>query len=133
MADTMQTTPPRARLEHVNLTVRDARASAAWLGKVFGWTTRWEGRGSHSDGLSLHVGAPDEGSDYVALWQPDAPEEGGRANHVGVVVGDLDAVEAAVRATGRTPHHHADYAPGRRFYVFDAEGIEWEVVSYADR
>ena len=26
--------------------------------------------------------------------------------------------------------NHSDYAPGRRFYFFDPDGIEFEVVSY---
>jgi predicted enzyme related to lactoylglutathione lyase len=48
-----------------------------------------------------------------------------------VVVDDLDAVEAKVNAMGFTAHSHADYAPGRRFYFHDMDGIEIEVVSYA--
>jgi catechol 2,3-dioxygenase-like lactoylglutathione lyase family enzyme len=52
-------------------------------------------------------------------------------NHVGVVVEDLDATEAKVRAAGFAPHSHADYEPGRRFYFHDRDGIEFEVVSYA--
>jgi hypothetical protein len=28
------------------------------------------------------------------------------------------------------PFAHADYAPGRRFYFLDPDGIEYEVVSY---
>ena len=32
---------------------------------------------------------------------------------------------------GLTPFNHDDYEPGRRFYLFDRDGIEWEIVSYA--
>jgi hypothetical protein len=32
---------------------------------------------------------------------------------------------------GLTPFAHGDYEPGRRFYFFDPNGIEFEVVSYA--
>ena len=32
---------------------------------------------------------------------------------------------------GLKPFNHADYEPGRRFYFFDWDHIEWEVVSYA--
>ena len=46
-------------------------------------------------------------------------------------VDDLDATEARVVAAGLTPFNHGDYAPGRRFYFFDPDGIEYEVVSYA--
>jgi catechol 2,3-dioxygenase-like lactoylglutathione lyase family enzyme len=52
-------------------------------------------------------------------------------NHVGLVVDDLDAAEAVVIAAGLEPFNHADYAPGRRFYVFDWDGIEFEIVSYS--
>ena len=54
----------------------------------------------------------------------------GGLNHIGVVVDDLGAVEARVKAAGLVPHSHADYEPGRRFYFDDHDGTEWEVVSY---
>ena len=44
---------------------------------------------------------------------------------------DLNAAEAVVVAAGLEPFNHADYEPGRRFYFFDWDGIEFEVVSYA--
>lgn len=115
-----------SELEHVNISVADPEASARWLGEVFGWRVRWQGRTDR--GLTVHCGTD---ASYVALWEEGADRpEGGCLNHIGVVVDDLDAVEAHVRASGLVPHHHADYEPGRRFYVFDGDGIEWEVVSY---
>ncbi len=54
----------------------------------------------------------------------------GGLNHIGVVVDDLKAAEARVVAEGFEPHSHADYEPGHRFYFDDADGIEFEVVSY---
>jgi catechol 2,3-dioxygenase-like lactoylglutathione lyase family enzyme len=76
---------------------------------------------------------------YVALYTRDGqPGEGappsatrGGLNHIGVVVDDLDAVERRVLAAGFETHNHADYEPGRRFYFDDADGIEFEVVSYS--
>ncbi|PIE10738.1 MAG: glyoxalase [Rhodobacterales bacterium] len=121
-------------LEHVNVTVSDAAATARWLGDVFGWRIRWEGD-SKAGGHSKHVGGDDF---YVVAYQ--APEKSdlrgadyrstGWLNHIGVVVDDLNAVEERVRAAGFTPYNHGDYEPGRRFYFDDADGIEWEVVSY---
>lgn len=124
-----------AHLEHVNVTVRDPSATAAWLAEVFGWGVRWKG-GSIHGGESWHVGAA---GDYVALYSPPQPTAPapqsytlrGGLNHVGVVVDDLDGVEARVKQAGFTPHNHADYEPGRRFYFHDGDGVEWEVVSYA--
>jgi catechol 2,3-dioxygenase-like lactoylglutathione lyase family enzyme len=51
-------------------------------------------------------------------------------NHVGFLVGDLDAAERVVIEAGLKPFGHDDYDPGRRFYFFDWDGIEFEVVSY---
>lgn len=124
-----------ATLEHANVTVSDPAATAAWLGDVFGWQIRWQGGAIHG-GTSYHVGGADS---YVALYTPvKALEDGsvsyetrGGLNHIGVVVDDLDATEARVKEQGFTPHNHADYEPGRRFYFRDGDGIEWEVVSYA--
>lgn len=127
-----------ARLEHVNVTVADPRATAALLCDLFGWAIRWEGRAIHG-GVTVHVG---EAQTYLALYSGPGGGVDQRAadtsyrtraglNHVGVVVDDLDAVEAAVRARGHAPHSHADYDPGRRFYFREENGLEIEVVSYS--
>lgn len=125
-----------AKLEHTNLTVSDPDATAAWMGDVFGWKIRWAGA-AMGDGRTVHVGGD---GDYLALFSPGAPARSGESsynvigglNHVGVVVDDLDAAEARVRAAGFTPRNHADYDPGRRFYFDDADGIEFELVQYDD-
>lgn len=122
-------------LEHVNISVSNAAATAAWLQQVFGWHIRWEGD-SKAGGHSKHVGGADH---YVVAYQPPKPALGtggsysavGHLNHVGVVVDDLPATEARVKAAGFVPYNHGDYEPGARFYFDDADGIEWEVVSYA--
>jgi glyoxylase I family protein len=46
-------------------------------------------------------------------------------------VTNLDDVERRAQKFGLTPFNHGDYAPGRRFYLLDHDGIEWEIVSYA--
>lgn len=123
----------KTRLEHVNITVSDAAATAQWLGAVFGWRIRWEGD-SKAGGHSKHVGGDDF---YVVAYQSPtrsavrgAYTAPGWLNHIGVTVDDLEASEARVKAAGFTPFNHADYDPGRRFYFLDGDGIEWEVVSY---
>ena len=124
-----------ARLEHVNVTVTDPAATAAMLSDLFGWRIRWQGA-AKLGGHTIHVGEDDT---YLAVYTPPdgtakSPESyhsHGGLNHVGVVVDDLDAVEAKAKARGLSTHSHADYEPGRRFYFHDAVGIEWEVVSYA--
>ncbi len=122
------------RIEHVNVTVSDAEASAALLQRIFGWRVRWSGP-ARDGGRAVHVGSAEH---YIALYTSAAdPAEreyefmkGGPLNHIGVEVADLDVVEARVSQQGLTPFHHGDYEPGRRFYFLDPDGIEYEVVSY---
>ena len=87
------------------------------------------------DGHTIHIGTDDQ---YIALYtNPDVRaanpifNKGEPMNHIGVTVDDLDAVEAKVVAAGLEPFSHGDYDPGRRFYFFDWNRIEWEVVSYS--
>jgi catechol 2,3-dioxygenase-like lactoylglutathione lyase family enzyme len=122
-----------AMIEHVNLTVSDPERSARLMEALFGWRVRWKGP-ARDGGRSIHVG---NDIAYVALYTgPDGMHEEARypkgepLNHVGVLVDDLDAVEQKVIAQGLDPFNHGDYEPGRRFYFFDPDGIEYEVVSY---
>lgn len=127
-----------AHLEHVNVTVADPKATAQMLAELFGWRVRWQGE-AISGGYTVHVGGDDS---YVAVYTGPAGGKGqvaannsylqrGGLNHIGVVVDDLDAVEAAVKKRGYVPTSHADYEPGRRFYFHEENGVEIEVVSYA--
>jgi len=123
------------RLEHLNITVPDPVGSAQILCELFGWQIRWQGE-AKDNGFTVHVGDADS---YLALYRPNAPLVAGGdsygqisgLNHVGVVVSDLTATEARVRAAGYTPHSHGDYEPGRRFYFDGPDGIEFEAVEYA--
>ena len=124
---------PAPYIEHVNVTVRDPERAARLMIDLFDWHIRWEGP-SLLGGLTIHVG--DERT-YLALYTHDGeatPEEAFRKgrplNHVGILVDDLDAIEARVIAAGLVPFSHADYAPGRRFYFLDHDGTEFEIVSY---
>lgn len=122
---------PSGHLEHVNITVSDIDRSAALLAQLMGWRIRWRGP-SQLGGETIHVGGDD---DYIAVYTrgavPRPFAKGVPLNHVGLVVDDLDAAEAVVTAAGLEPFNHADYEPGRRFYFFDWDGIEFEIVSYA--
>jgi len=121
-----------ARLEHVNIRVSDPDRTAALLTRICGWHERWRGP-SQLGGWTIHLGSE---TDYIALYQGDNPlsgpfSKGLPLNHIGLVVDDLDAAEQAVIEAGLVPFNHGDYEPGRRFYIFDWDGIEWELVSYA--
>jgi catechol 2,3-dioxygenase-like lactoylglutathione lyase family enzyme len=124
----------KTSIEHVNITVGDANRSADLLSKLFGWHVRWSGPAMHG-GKVVHVGCEDH---YLALYeppeaggQPFAWEKGNPLNHVAIMVDDLDALEERAVALGLQPFGHGDYEPGRRFYFFDGDGIEFEVVSYS--
>lgn len=125
----------KSTLEHVNVTVSDPVKTAEMLCSLFDWHIRWQGSAALG-GHTVHVGTDDS---YVAVYAYDKTAAAdfstyatqGGLNHIGVLVDDLDLVEERVREAGFTPHSHADYEPGRRFYFDDHDGIEFEVVSYA--
>lgn len=120
----------KGRLEHANISVTDPERSAALFKDMLGWEERWRGP-SMLGGRSVHIG---EEHDYIALYTGDHVKgdfaKGQPLNHVAFTVDDLDAAEKVVAAHGLTPFGHDDYEPGRRFYFFDWDGIEFEVVSY---
>lgn len=116
-----------AQIEHVNYTVADPKRTAQTLVDLFGWHVRWEGP-ARGNGYTVHVGTEDA---YLALYANGTRPGMGRLNHVGVMVDDLEGAEQRVLAAGLEPYSHEDYAPGRRFYFRDDEGVEYEVVSYA--
>ncbi|MEC7257997.1 MAG: VOC family protein [Pseudomonadota bacterium] len=127
----------QTRLEHTNITVSDPKRTADWLTEVFGWHIRWQGPAMQS-GYTVHVGDDDS---YVALFsygearprQDESYRTIGGLNHIAVFTDDIDTTETRVKAAGFAPMNHADYAPGRRFYFHDHDGIEWEVASHQGR
>jgi glyoxylase I family protein len=122
-------------IEHVNITVSNPEQSAEMLCALFDWKIRWDGP-AQMGGRTIHVGSDDF---YIAVYQPEdadgaafAHNKGEPLNHIGFQVENLDETERRVIALGLTPFSHGDYYPGRRFYFFDHDGIEYEIVSYAD-
>lgn len=121
-------------IEHVNLSVSDPQHSAAMLSALFGWNIRWQGL-SASGGRTIHVGSDDH---YIAVHQREGSDgnprnhaKGQPLNHVGLLVEDLDDIDRRAIAFGLVPFNHESYEPGSRFYFFDRDGIEYEIVSYA--
>jgi catechol 2,3-dioxygenase-like lactoylglutathione lyase family enzyme len=121
---------PKGQLEHANITVTDPERSAELFEKLLGWHERWRGP-SQLGGWTIHVG--DEIA-YLAIYTNEKAKggysKGAPLNHIGLLVDDLEAAETIVIEHGLKPFNHADYEPGRRFYFFDWDGIEFEVVSY---
>lgn len=124
----------QAVLEHINVTVADAGATAEKLCSLFDWHVRWEGDAIYG-GRSVHVGTD---FSYLALYQPPLSpmqvkstyEANLGLNHVAVVVNDLEETERRVLDAGYKTHSHANYEPGQRFYFHDEQGLEIEVVMY---
>ncbi len=131
-------TMPSGKIEHANLTVTNLERSADLFKQLLGWKERWRGQ-SKLGGDTVHIGEPGNGATYLALYTNDDAladtkrryAKGQPLNHLGLLVDDLDAAEKIVIAAGLEPYGHDDYEPGRRFYFFDWDGIEFEIVSYA--
>ncbi|MEL6737405.1 MAG: VOC family protein [Pseudomonadota bacterium] len=125
---------PKGMIEHTNLSVTQPERSADLFKTMLGWEERWRGQ-SQMGGETIHVGQPGNGGSYMALYTSEAVagdfSKGQPLNHVGLLVDDLAAAERVVVEAGLTPFGHDDYDPGERFYFFDWDGIEFEVVSYA--
>ena len=126
----------QAFIEHVNLSVRNPSKTSAQMQAIFGWHIRWQGE-AQNGGNTIHVGTE---THYLALYTNGGVQnrtenwaKGMPLNHVGLQVDDLDATEQRVIAAGLIPFGHDEYAPGNRFYFFDDDGIEFEVVSYENR
>ena len=121
---------PQGTMEHANLTVSDIERSSDLFQKLLGWRERWRGEAMNG-GETIHVGNE---RCYLALYSDrkahDRFAKGAPLNHVGFIVDDLEAAERVVIEAGLEPFNHADYEPGRRFYFFDWDGIEFEMVSY---
>ena len=122
---------PQGTLEHANLTVSDIERSSNLFQELLGWRERWRGEAMNG-GETIHVG--DERT-YLALYTNRQPHDrfakSAPLNHVGFLVDDLAAAEKIVLDAGLETFNHADYEPGQRFYFFDWDGIEFELVSYA--
>jgi len=126
-------------LEHANITVLDPDGLAEKLCGLFDWHIRWAGSSIYG-GRTVHVG---NDQFYLALYNVydkvnaedsdlGSYERENGLNHIGLLVDDLDAMEARVLNAGYKSHSHGDYEPGRRFYFTVEGGLEFEMVSYAN-
>ena len=124
-----------AYLEHTNLTVLNPEDLASLFCRLFDWKIRWQGD-ALDHGRTIHVGSDDS---YLALYTHDKVTKSScnhlvdnNLNHLGIVVSDLEEIEAKVKEEGYEPFNFGDYEPGRRFY-FLIDSLEIEIISYADK
>lgn len=125
-------TPPARASNTSTYGVSDPDRTATLITPLCGWRERWRGP-SALGGWTIHLGSDGE---YIALCQADDPlpspfAKGLALNHIALVVDDLDAAERILIDARLEPLSRGNEEPGRRFYVFDWDGIEWELVSYA--
>ncbi|MEM9502299.1 MAG: VOC family protein [Pseudomonadota bacterium] len=122
---------PTGQIEHANLTVTQPDRSAELFKQLLGWHERWRGK-SQFGGDTIHVG---DATTYLALYTNEEAtggySKGEPLNHIGLLVDDLAEAQKVLIAAGLEPFGHDDYDPGERFYFFDWDGIEFEVVSYS--
>lgn len=125
------------KLEHVNISVADPLATAQKLQRLFAWHIRWSG-GALDNGFTVHVGEPENGASYIALYTSSEPQSNeqrshhqiANLNHFAVTVDDLSEIQKRVIAEGLKPFNHSENPPGKRFYFHLDDGIEVEVVNY---
>ena len=122
------------RLEHANLSVRDAEAMTRFLQAVAP-DFRVRGEGLDAQGRPWrHVGNDDF---YIALQTVRSGEtrtpygNTPGLNHLGWVVDSVDELEARMAAAGHAPNLRVDDHPARRrLYFYDPESNDWEFVEY---
>lgn len=125
------------QLEHANITVKNIDASLAFYSKVFDIKERWRGDVpgvSQSSVRAIHIGNE---STYLALFEAEkngqAPIDYGRCglNHIGFVVEDIEPYRERLTDLAITIHFEPGYAPGKRIYFYDPDGVEIELVAYS--
>ena len=128
-----------SRLEHLNVNLTDLdRATRALQAILPHWTVRGAGTWADDDGTLhawRHVG---DDFQYLALYQTpsgrtlSASGGGSAFNHLGLVVDDIDAALARLRALGIPLDHVGGSTEHRRsaYVVIEPERLQIELVAY---
>jgi glyoxylase I family protein len=94
---------------------------------------RWRGKTTFGK-PAAHVGDKDQYIGHQVAsddqQRPDYSSPG--LNHFGIVVESLAKARETLAKRGIPPHNEPEYEPGRRFYFFDPNGVEVELIEYAD-
>ena len=125
-------------LEHANITVPDTDAAIEFLRVIDPDLTIRHDEKPPGGYRWVHVAL---GKNYIALQEPHVgsnPSDNRRPykdhgiNHLGWVVGDLDAVVERLEAGGyRKGIPGEEHPHRRRAYYYDPAGLEWELVEYS--
>jgi len=120
------------RIEHINITVSDVPASAAFYCHVLGLKQRWEGV-TEAGRRAAHIG---DDHTYLSLFEAAVPDSAPDDylvvgfNHLGFEVEDLERYRRVLAELGVGVTREEDYEPGKRLYFLDPDGIEIELVEY---
>ena len=125
-----------SRLEHLNVTLTDLdRATRALQAIVPDWSVR--GTGTWQDGSGHTVAWRHVGDDfqYLSLYATPPGQQlraAGAFNHLALVVDDLDAALARLRALGIPLDHIGGSTEHRRsaYVVIEPERLQIELVAY---
>jgi hypothetical protein len=125
-----------SRLEHLNVTLTDLdRATRALQAIVPQWSVR--GAGSYDDGEGRLLAWRHVGDDfqYLSLYETPpgrALRAAGAFNHLALVVDDLDAALARLRAIDIPLDHIGGGTTHRRsaYVVIEPERLQIELVAY---
>ena len=125
-----------ARIEHVNLVVKDLDATVDFIQTAFpDWKVRQKGQGILYDRTNnwLHIGSDEH---YITLNQINEVSDlvGGSYEtlaHVGFEVGDVDALSERLKNKGyAVTTIGADHPHRKNIYFLEPGGIEFEFVQY---
>ena len=121
------THPPMLGIRHVALYVADLAAAERFWVDVMGYTVEWR---PDPDNVYLRGG-----HDNLALHRGDAPDGGGRLDHIGIAVAaapDVDAWAAHLQAHGvavkAAPRTHRDGS--RSLYFHGPEGLVVQIIHH---
>lgn len=125
------------RFDHVNISVVSIDRTTDFLRVTFpelvvrgGAEGQWE----EMKTAWIHLGTDES---YVSINETSAMEtlgrDGSRAtgiNHVGFIVGDVEALRDTYEAAGNTVSYMDELPARKRLYVTDHDGIMWEFIEY---
>lgn len=119
------------QVEHANLWVRSIAETVEFLTLALP-SFRVRGGGTAEGGSKwVHVGTD---TTYLSLNEADGKDQAGvrgRLNHIGFVVGNVEAVRRRLTEAGYKEGYKAPPHPHRkRLYFLDREGFDWEFVEY---
>ena len=118
------------RLEHLHVNVNALAATEEFLNPAVPDLPRRGGGHEPDYGAWVHIG---NDNDYIALTEVPGAAPPAGLRHIGLVVTDLDALMARLRAAGIEPTDASalETSPHRRrVYYRDGNGLDWEFVEY---